>query len=168
MFIDKVSFDREIKNLKEVLNKLIEEIERKDKIKESITNLNDVRDFLDNYFMNVLDVMEKKVLLRVYNDFNELFKNWFSILIWDEGLKVSLDDATTTIIIDIIDNICFIGIDFINKWSEKTQIAKKRFIHWIGIRFDKFHEWKNRYGKVNEHNSMVPRDFWLEDWEKKA
>jgi len=90
--IDKVSFDREIKNLKEVLNKLIEEIERKDKIKESITNLNDVRDFLDNYFMNVLDVMEKKVLLRVYNDFNELFKNWFSILIWDEGLKISLDD----------------------------------------------------------------------------
>ena len=90
--IDKVSFEREIKSLKEVLGRLIEEIERKDKIKESITNFNDVKDFLDNYFINVLDVMEKKVLLRVYNDFNELFKNWFSILIWDEGLKISLDD----------------------------------------------------------------------------
>jgi putative transposase len=25
-----------------------------------------------------------------------------------------------------------------------------------------------RYGKVNEHNGWVPRDFWLEDWEKQA
>ena len=24
------------------------------------------------------------------------------------------------------------------------------------------------YGKVNEHNGWVPRDFWLEDWEKQA
>jgi putative transposase len=32
----------------------------------------------------------------------------------------------------------------------------------------KFHDWKHRYGKVNEHNGMVPRDWWLEDWEKRA
>jgi hypothetical protein len=24
------------------------------------------------------------------------------------------------------------------------------------------------YGKVNEHNGWVPRDFWLEQWEKQA
>ncbi len=24
------------------------------------------------------------------------------------------------------------------------------------------------YGKVNEHNGWIPRDFWLEDWERKA
>ena len=27
---------------------------------------------------------------------------------------------------------------------------------------------RERYGKVNEHNGWVPRDFWLEDWEKQA
>ena len=32
----------------------------------------------------------------------------------------------------------------------------------------KFHDWKDRYGKVNEHNGQVPRDWWLEDWEKQA
>lgn len=32
----------------------------------------------------------------------------------------------------------------------------------------KFHAWKARYGKVNEHNGQVPRDHWLEDWEKEA
>jgi putative transposase len=32
----------------------------------------------------------------------------------------------------------------------------------------KFHDWKHCYGKVNEHNGIVPRDWWLEDWEKQA
>lgn len=32
----------------------------------------------------------------------------------------------------------------------------------------KFHQWKQRYGKANEHNGQVPRDWWLEDWETTA
>ncbi len=39
---------------------------------------------------------------------------------------------------------------------------------WIGISQSKFFDWKKRYGKVNEHNGSVPRDFWMEDWEKRA
>jgi len=31
-----------------------------------------------------------------------------------------------------------------------------------------FYNWKQRYGKVNEHNGWIPRDHWLEDWEKRA
>ena len=27
---------------------------------------------------------------------------------------------------------------------------------------------RERHGKVNEHNGWVPRDFWLEEWEKQA
>ena len=32
----------------------------------------------------------------------------------------------------------------------------------------KFYDWKTRYGKVNEHNAWIPRDHWLEEWEKEA
>ena len=32
----------------------------------------------------------------------------------------------------------------------------------------KFYDWQARYGKVNEHNAPVPRDHWLEAWEKEA
>jgi putative transposase len=39
---------------------------------------------------------------------------------------------------------------------------------WLGITLWKFHDWRHRYGKVNEHNAWVPRDWWLEDWEKQA
>src|SRR6516162_4845696 len=31
-----------------------------------------------------------------------------------------------------------------------------------------FYQWQERYGKANEHNGLVPRDHWLEEWEKKA
>jgi hypothetical protein len=37
---------------------------------------------------------------------------------------------------------------------------------WIGIGASKFHDWKHRFGKVNEHNAWVPRDHWLTDDEK--
>jgi len=30
----------------------------------------------------------------------------------------------------------------------------------------KYYDWRCRYGKVNEHNAWIPRDFWLADWEK--
>jgi putative transposase len=32
----------------------------------------------------------------------------------------------------------------------------------------KFYDRRERYSKVNEHNGWVPRNFWLEDWEKRA
>jgi transposase InsO family protein len=39
-------------------------------------------------------------------------------------------------------------------------------VRWIGIATSKFHDWKLRFGKVNEHNAWVPRDHWLTDDEK--
>ena len=58
--------------------------------------------------------------------------------------------------------------EFVNKWSEKTELPVKQFITWLGIHKSKFYHWHVRYGKVNEHNGKIPRDFWLQDSEKKA
>ena len=59
-------------------------------------------------------------------------------------------------------------VDFINRWSNRAGIPGDQFIRWIGIVPSKFYDWKRRYGKVNEHNSWIPRDFWIEEWEKQA
>jgi putative transposase len=59
-------------------------------------------------------------------------------------------------------------VDFVNRWSAKTGIPAAAFIVWLAIVPSKFYDWKGRYGKINEHNSWIPRDFWLEDWEKQA
>jgi transposase InsO family protein len=57
-------------------------------------------------------------------------------------------------------------VDFVRTWSDKTDIPVCRFLPWIGIGTSKFHDWKQRFGKVNEHNAWVPRDHWLTDDEK--
>ena len=65
---------------------------------------------------------------------------------------------------DIRDSV----IDFVRQWSEKTEIGVTRFIGWTGIVKSTYYSWIKRYGKVNEHNSWVPRDWWIEDSEKEA
>lgn len=44
----------------------------------------------------------------------------------------------------------------------------KSFISWLGVAAGKYYSWRQRYGEANEHNGKVPRDHWLEDWEKRA
>ena len=59
-------------------------------------------------------------------------------------------------------------MDFVNRWSDRTEVAVVRMTAWLGVRSSKFYDWRSRYGKVNEHNAWVPRDHWLEDLEKVA
>jgi len=59
-------------------------------------------------------------------------------------------------------------VDFIDAWSAKTEIPQATFIRWVGVSRGKFFDWKQRYGKLNEHNGKVPRDHWLEKWEQQA
>ena len=39
---------------------------------------------------------------------------------------------------------------------------------WLGIARSKFYNWRKRYGKTNEHNALIPRDHWIEPWEREA
>ena len=68
----------------------------------------------------------------------------------------------------VLHNIRDEVVDFVRRWSEKTEISVGRFIIWLGMSTSKFYDWRQRYGQVNEHNGWIPRDFWLEDWEKAA
>jgi transposase InsO family protein len=59
-------------------------------------------------------------------------------------------------------------VDYVGQWSGRTELPAKQLVRWIGVGMSKFHDWRQRYGKVNEHNRLVPRDHWLEAWEKEA
>lgn len=59
-------------------------------------------------------------------------------------------------------------VDYTRKWSDKTGIPLKCFISWLSVAKSKFYNWIERYGKANEHNAPIPRDFWLESWEREA
>jgi len=59
-------------------------------------------------------------------------------------------------------------VDYVKRWTERTQLPKTRLIGWLGVGTSKFYTWQDRYGQANEHNGQVPRDFWLQDWEQRA
>ena len=57
-------------------------------------------------------------------------------------------------------------IDFIRRLSERTAISPLCLVGWMELSRSKYYQWKDRYGKANEHNGLIPRDHWLEQWEK--
>ncbi|MFO0905777.1 MAG: integrase core domain-containing protein [Pirellulales bacterium] len=59
-------------------------------------------------------------------------------------------------------------VDFVRRWSDKTELPQSRLVGWIGVGASKFHDWKLRFGRVNEHNAWGPRDHWLsaDEWER--
>ncbi len=59
-------------------------------------------------------------------------------------------------------------MDCVSRWSEKTELAIRVLVLWLGISLSKFYDWRKRYGKLNEHNARVPRDHWLTEEEKQA
>jgi putative transposase len=59
-------------------------------------------------------------------------------------------------------------VDFVSEWSDKTELPVQSFLGWLELAPGKFYDWRKRYGKANEHNALVPRDHWLEDWERQA
>ncbi len=59
-------------------------------------------------------------------------------------------------------------MDYITHWTGRTELPARRLLGWLSLGASKFHHWKQRYGKANEHNGLVPRDAWLESWEKQA
>jgi putative transposase len=56
-------------------------------------------------------------------------------------------------------------VDFVQHWQERG-FDKRRLILGLGIGMSKFYSWHDRYGKDNDHNGKMPRDFWLQEWEK--
>lgn len=59
-------------------------------------------------------------------------------------------------------------VDYLTDWAEKTGIPMAKLLKWADVPKGKFHEWRKRYGKANEHNGKVPRDHWLESAERDA
>ena len=65
-------------------------------------------------------------------------------------------------------------VDFVRRWSTKTRMPIEGILEKLDLSVGKFYDWRKRYGKINRHNGnvlstlapRVPRDFWLQDWEK--
>ena len=59
-------------------------------------------------------------------------------------------------------------VQFVQRWAGRTNLPILLLVGWLGIAMNKFSRWSGRLGTPNQHNASLPRDFWLEDWEKAA
>ena len=59
-------------------------------------------------------------------------------------------------------------VEFIERYSEKTGLSRSSLVARIEIGRDKYYDWRRRRNRDNAHNAAVPRDFWLQEWERKA
>ncbi|MEK6907232.1 MAG: AAA family ATPase, partial [Nanoarchaeota archaeon] len=96
--IERASYLANIQELNKTVENLNKEITLKLLTKNNITRINDIQFWLEEYFINVIDLIEKQVMLRVHGDFNSLFEKWFNMLMENENFLVRLDEEFTPII----------------------------------------------------------------------
>lgn len=99
----KISMEKkEIEVKKEEISKLVksleEEVNKKLDIKQKLGRIAQYQNWIDEQFVNLMNTMEKHVMLQVYMEFNELLQQWFNTLVEDETLSIRLDDEFTPVI----------------------------------------------------------------------
>jgi transposase InsO family protein len=56
----------------------------------------------------------------------------------------------------------------VKHWKQRTELPQRRLLGWMELATSKFYQWRERYGQANEHNGLVPRDWWLTAEEQQA
>lgn len=83
------------KHLCEELSDVEDDIEEYEEAKQAIQRRRTTYTWLDDHFTNLLDVIEKHVLLSVHQRFDESFRSFFNDLIEDEALLADIDNDFT-------------------------------------------------------------------------
>ena len=89
---------RESVVIEKSIDELANELDVMKQAKEQVKSLSMVKEWLSEHFANLMGVMERSVMMKVYGSFNELFVNWFNTLVEDETISVRLDDEFSPVV----------------------------------------------------------------------
>lgn len=95
--IEEVSLKKESEGINEIIHILKKELEEKKQAKKQLKKNSEQIKLVELIIRNS-SIIEKKVLLKVHTEFNELFKSWFQSLITDEVLSSKLDETFSPLI----------------------------------------------------------------------
>ena len=84
--------------LTQIIDKLKQELDKLKQDEKKLLRLSEVRNWMQTHFINLIDVIEKHILARIYNEFNAFFQEWFNTLLEDETLSVRLDEYFSPVI----------------------------------------------------------------------
>lgn len=96
--IIKAGISTKIHMLQESISGLREEIDSKQRSKNSFEQLTSLQHWVEDSFIPLMSTMEKHIMMRVHEGFGTLFGKWFSMLVDNESMSVRLDEEFTPII----------------------------------------------------------------------
>ena len=72
---------------------LTENIEKLQEYTRTLIHRKEIYHWLEDYFISLTYTLEKHVMLNIHALFNQLFQEWFAILMNDEGITSHIDDS---------------------------------------------------------------------------
>ena len=96
--LKEVSLLKEKEGVEKLLDKFNLDLSKLDLSKIEVEKINKNIHWLEEFFINLMDTIEKHVMLKIYREFNELFVDWFNVLLEDETINVRLDETFTPIV----------------------------------------------------------------------
>jgi len=95
--IKKAEEQKELQGIVSTRKNLQEEVEYKEKTRDSLLYYNRLHNWLSEQFSPLVSSMEKNVMARVHTQFSSLFENWFNILV-ETALTARLNEEFTPLV----------------------------------------------------------------------
>ncbi len=86
------------KHLLERENELKEVIEKLTELHMTLVHHKEMHHWLESHFIKLTHTIEKHVMVTIHRLFNQLFQEWFSILMEDDSVRARIDDSFTPIL----------------------------------------------------------------------
>lgn len=81
-----------------LISELENTIKEKEFLREKLSNLLELIDWLSNHYLTLIDFVERSVMIKLRNEFSILFNQWFNMLV-PESFEAQLDENFTPIIV---------------------------------------------------------------------
>ena len=85
------SLRKEIEVYESTNERLRKELEHKKESRKKLQSIDSMQAWIEDYFMKLMASIEKHMFSRVYHEFNNLFQEWFNVLVDDELMSIKLD-----------------------------------------------------------------------------
>jgi exonuclease SbcC len=97
LLINRAELKKEVQFLEIQIKDIENEIKELEKIAEKISYLKEIEFWINNKFIDLVLYTERNVMLKLREEFSDLFSNWFSILVSD-SISVRLDESFSPVI----------------------------------------------------------------------
>ena len=98
LFSEKVRWETQKEGVEKQTQELVTEVDQLHQQKAQLIRWSETQYWLEEFLIKLTYTIEKQVMLKIHFRFNQLFSEWFSIMMENEDFSARLDDSFTPII----------------------------------------------------------------------